>query len=64
MAKAEKVDGRTAFDAAKQGDKAAAKVVSRYIEYVADGICSIVNIFEPEVLLIGGGSRQKRGITS
>ncbi len=55
MAKAEKIDGRTAFDAAKQGDKAAAKVVSRYIEYVADGICSIVNIFEPEVLLIGGG---------
>ncbi len=49
------VDGRTAFDAAKAGDYAAKAVVKQYLEYVADGICSLVNIFEPEVLLIGGG---------
>ena len=49
------VNGRTAFDAAKQGDKAAQAIVKQYLEYVADGICSMVNIFEPEVLLIGGG---------
>lgn len=49
------INGRTAFDAAKQGDEAAKVVVSQYLEYVADGICSIVNIFEPEILLIGGG---------
>ena len=49
------VDGRTAFDAAKAGDEAARAVVARYLEYVADGICSLVNIFEPEALLIGGG---------
>lgn len=49
------INGRTAFDAAKAGDAAAQKVVKKYLEYVADGICSMVNIFEPEVLLIGGG---------
>ncbi len=49
------VDGKTAFDAAKQNDPAAKAVVKQYLEYVADGICSLVNIFEPEVLLIGGG---------
>ncbi len=49
------INGRTAFDAAKAGDKAAQRVVKKYLEYVADGICSMVNIFEPEVLLIGGG---------
>ncbi len=49
------VDGRTAFDAAKKNDKAAQAVVKKYTEYIADGICSLVNIFEPEILLIGGG---------
>ncbi|MBE7044154.1 MAG: ROK family protein [Ruminococcaceae bacterium] len=50
-----KVSGRTAFDAAKQGDAAAQAVVDQYIEYVADGLLSIVNIFQPEKLVIGGG---------
>lgn len=49
------INGRTAFDAAKAGDSVAQEVVDNYIAYVADGICSMVNIFEPEVLLIGGG---------
>ena len=50
-----KISGRTAFDAAKKGDKAAQNVVSRYLEYVADGIVSMINIFQPEKLVIGGG---------
>ena len=49
------VSGRTAFEAAKQGDKAAIQVVEKYIEYIADGIVSIVNIFQPDQLVIGGG---------
>ncbi len=50
-----KVSGRTAFDAAKKGDKAGAAVVGQYLEYVADGLVSILNIFQPEKILIGGG---------
>ncbi len=50
-----KVSGRTSFDAAKAGDLAAQKVVDRYIEYVACGITNLINIFQPEVIVIGGG---------
>lgn len=49
------VNGRTAFDAAKKGDPAAQTVVDAYLRYVADGIASMINIFQPEVLVIGGG---------
>lgn len=49
------VSGRTAFDAAKKGDLAAQEVVGKYIEYVADGLVSIVNIFQPNKIVVGGG---------
>ncbi len=49
-----KVNGKTSFDCAKQGDKAAQEVVDKYIKYVAEGIVSVINIFQPEVLVIGG----------
>ncbi len=49
------VNGRTAFDAAKQGDKVAQEVVKKYIEYIAGGVLAMVNIFQPEKLVIGGG---------
>ncbi len=50
-----KVSGRTAFDCARNGDKAAQAVVDNYVKYVADGIVDTINIFQPETLLIGGG---------
>lgn len=50
-----KVSGRTAFDAAKAGDEAAKQVVEQYIEYVASGLVSIINVFQPQKLVIGGG---------
>lgn len=50
-----KVSGRTAFIAAKNGDEAGKAVVKQYIEYVAEGISGIINIFQPERILIGGG---------
>ena len=50
-----KVNGRTSFDAAKAGDSAAQKVVDQYISYIADGVVSMINIFDPEILVIGGG---------
>lgn len=50
-----KVNGRTAFDARRMGDAAATEVVDEYIKYLASGIASMINIFQPEVLSIGGG---------
>ena len=49
------VNGKTAFDAAKQGDSAALEVVKNYTEYVVCGIANLINIFQPEMLVIGGG---------
>ena len=51
----EKTSGRTAFNAAKQGDKAGKEVVDMYINYLAYGMVNIVNIFQPQVFAIGGG---------
>jgi len=49
------VDGKTAFDAMRMGDAAGTEVVDTYIEYLGCGLSNFVNIFQPEVLLIGGG---------
>ena len=49
------VNGRTAFDCAKNGDPAALEVVDQYESYVAYGISGFINIFRPEIVLIGGG---------
>lgn len=51
----DKVNGRTAFDGMRAGDKSAKEVVDSYINYVACGSTNIINIFQPEVLCIGGG---------
>ncbi|MBR7092091.1 MAG: ROK family glucokinase [Clostridia bacterium] len=49
------VNGRTAFDAMRAGDAVGKQVVDRYIYYIACGLINVVNIFQPEVLCIGGG---------
>lgn len=50
-----KVSGRTAFAAYKDGDRAAERVVKNYVKYVACGIINLVNIFRPEIVMVGGG---------
>lgn len=49
------VSGRTAFDGMRKGDDIAKRVVDRYIEYVAIGISNTINIFQPDILCVGGG---------
>ena len=50
-----KVSARTAFDAMRMGDKAAKEVVDFYIKALAAGITNTINIFQPDVLCVGGG---------
>ncbi len=50
-----KVSGRTAFDAMRAGDEVGKAVVEQYCEYLACGLTNMINIFQPEVLCIGGG---------
>jgi len=49
------VDGKTAFDGMRADDAAAKDVVKMYIDYLGCGLVNIINTFQPEVLLIGGG---------
>lgn len=49
------IDGKTAFIAAKQGDKTAKRVIARYLKYVGIGLVNFANIFYPEVIILGGG---------
>lgn len=59
MAKLIKQDGRisarTAYAAMKQGDEAGRIVTDEYVKYLAVGIANVINIFQPDVLCIGGG---------
>ena len=50
-----KVSGLTAFDAMRHGDEAGKEVVDMYLGYLACGLANMVNIFQPEVISIGGG---------
>jgi glucokinase len=50
-----KIDGKLAFSAARQGDAAAMRVVDQYISYVAAGLSTLIAIFRPEIIIIGGG---------
>jgi fructokinase len=52
--------GRTAAPeeivaAAEAGDPAAAQSLDRYIDRLARGLASVINIFDPEVVVLGGG---------
>jgi glucokinase len=51
----ERVDSRTSFDAARAGDEAAREVVDEFIGYVASGIASLITLFRPEAVIVGGG---------
>ncbi len=50
-----KANARIAFAAMKQGDRAGKEVVDMYISYLACGVTNMINVFQPNVLLIGGG---------
>ena len=49
------VTGKLVTDCARAGDETALAVLDRYTDYVAGGIGGFINIFRPEVVLIGGG---------
>ena len=50
-----RVSARTAFDAMRMGDKYGKEIVDFYIKHLAEGITNFINIFQPEIICIGGG---------
>lgn len=49
------IDGRYIFDLAHKGDQTALEVLDRYRFYLSEGLANIINIFQPQVLVVGGG---------
>ncbi len=50
----DKVNGRTAFDAMRQGDPVGKKIVDEYVKYLSVGLINMINIFQ-DILCVGGG---------
>lgn len=50
-----KVTAKIPFEAVRKGDKTALVVVELYVNYVAEGLVNVINIFQPEIIAIGGG---------
>ena len=46
---------KIAIDCAKEGDKTAQEVFNWYVKGLAHGIVSIINMFDPEIIVLGGG---------
>lgn len=49
------IDAKTVFDAADLNDPVALDILDSYSKYLAIGLVNIVNIFQPETIVIGGG---------
>lgn len=49
------VNGKTVFDGVELGDQTAKKVLDKYYSYLACGLANMINIFQPQILVIGGG---------
>ncbi len=50
-----KVDAKTAFDAARLEDETGKAVIDNYLDILAEALANMINIFQPQVLAIGGG---------
>lgn len=50
-----RVSGRTAFNAARAGDEHGREIVDNFIAYLACGLINTINVFQPDILCIGGG---------
>ena len=51
----DKMNAKVPFDAAQAGDKVAKGVIDNYIKYLAVGLVNVINIFQPEIIVLGGG---------
>ena len=51
----DRISGKTAFTAAARGDATAKAVIDRYVYDLSLGLINLIRIFQPEVIVVGGG---------
>lgn len=49
------LNGRIIFKAMHEGDNVAKEIIDNYINHLAAGISTLITIFRPEVIVLGGG---------
>lgn len=50
-----RIEAKTVIDCARNGDPLAASVYRTFINYLAQAIASVINLLDPEVIVLGGG---------
>jgi len=50
-----KINAKTVFEGQRLNDKTSNQLIKQYIEYLATGVISLINILFPEYIIIGGG---------
>ena len=56
--KLDAITAQTVYDAAKEGDAVASEIVRDTARYLGAGIANLLNIFNPDVVVIAGGVTQ------
>ncbi len=51
----EKLDPKVLFEALEKGCELSKEIFEEYCEYFSDALANFINLFEPEIILIGGG---------
>ena len=49
------INAKHVIDLAKAGDPDCAAIFDRYVEHLAIGLVNIINLYDPEVIVLGGG---------
>ena len=52
---ADRMNAVIPFRAAERGDVAACEVIDKFMKYLAIGVSNLINLFQPDVVCIGGG---------
>ena len=49
------LNGKNIFETARNGDREATDIVNGFMFFIAEGITNIINILQPEIVVLGGG---------
>ncbi len=59
--KAQRIASEGVFDAALQGDVLCREILEQAAEYMGVGVATIVHLFDPDLVVLGGGMMQQAG---
>ena len=62
LATGEKINGNEIVALAQSGNKIAATVLETYFDQLARGLATVINIMDPDVIVLGGGASNIAGI--